>query len=330
MPPRFELAALEKALNDGRSSKMIESLVDTLAMKSFTVISLSKDEGTLFHNSLTTIGSALGRFHGCSPRFHECAGSNVSSWSRRVFMHYERTGGAAATVEGEKWPQPLATAVTSAADVDPVLVRTARAVTAALSLRTRELHEQSFTVGQFDAFFYPCDNEPASDDDEDPTANAPPSIESAEYDSSCPCPSHEDPGIITLVAETVAALEARATGEGPWERLSLGCNEICIVTGQQLAKLTAGRMRACRHRVALTAAARASLVFEIHIAGSLDPEEEEQDAGTASGTGKRSGTNGTSNSHRRAPQASWRSAKSWLWRRGRAVSRYRIRKSSER
>ena len=77
----------------------LESNADTriafsaaLATSSYAVLSLG-EEGDTLHASLATIGSKLERFHGCSPRFHECAGSNVSAWSRRVFMHFEHDAG---------------------------------------------------------------------------------------------------------------------------------------------------------------------------------------------------------------------------------------------
>lgn len=150
-----------------------------------------------------------------------------------------------------------------------------------------EMANQEFTAGQFDAFFYPSDRDGPED-----VIERPPPIESVEYDAACPCPSHCDPGIFTLVAETESALEARAQAVAPpassqgeakpstresehsWQRLHLRSNELCVVTGQQLAKLTSGRIAASPHRVALTEAARASFVFEVHTAGSLDPAEE--------------------------------------------------------
>lgn len=141
-----------------------------------------------------------------------------------------------------------------------------------------EMAEQEFTTGQFDAFYYPSDRDGPED-----IIERPPPIESAEYDDACPCPSHCDPGIFTLVAETESALEARATADpesslgSSWQRLDLKGNELCIVTGQQLAKMTAGRIAASPHRVALTQASRASFVFEVHLAGSLDPEEAEEE-----------------------------------------------------
>lgn len=127
-PRRLLLSELE-----GGASTAPAALHAVLATESFAVIVLDDPllGGTL-HSSLCAIGSRLERFHGCSPRFHECSGSTVSSWSRRVFMHYERGRGDAPFAEQAKWPQKLAEAATAAAAVDPVLCRVARAVVAAV------------------------------------------------------------------------------------------------------------------------------------------------------------------------------------------------------
>ena len=131
-----------------------------------------------------------------------------------------------------------------------------------MEAHTPEIQGRSFTDGHFEAFWYPSD---------DALDNSGDDIESEVYNDSCPCPAHTDPGIITLVAETVTALEARSTGGGPWHRLHLSAHEVAIVTGQQLGFVTGGKVPPCMHRVALTPAKRASYVFELY----LQPTKEE-------------------------------------------------------
>jgi isopenicillin N synthase-like dioxygenase len=165
---------------------------------------------------------------------------------------------------GPTWPPELAAATTAAARANAVLLQVGRAVTSALAARTEEIRGRSFTDGIFEAFWYPDDG--AADDE-----HVDDDIESDEYNHSCPCPAHTDPGIVTVIAETAAALEVRPTGGGAWHRLHLGADEMAIVTGQQLDSVTGGRVPACTHRVSLTPSTRSSYVFELYLRPT--PEE---------------------------------------------------------
>jgi isopenicillin N synthase-like dioxygenase len=82
-------------------------------------------------------------------------------------------------------------------------------------------------------------------------------------DGQCPCPSHADPGVITIVAEGTAALEVRSASDGAWRRLFLRPNEVAVLTGLQLAAHTGGDFTACSHRVAPTTEPRVSIVLEV-------------------------------------------------------------------
>ena len=262
-PTRFALTDIEAA-----QSRHQELLIRALQQRSYAVITLPASSKADVQSSLKAIGAALERFYGCSPRYHECAGSLVSGWSRRVFMHYAREGGSAATIEGVRWPGALAGAMAAAAHVDPLLARVGYAITSTLRHSFEELAAETyaFTTGQFDAFFYPDDGEGDADEKHEDEKERREAGSEETYDASCPCPSHFDPGVITLVCETESGLEAQLprAPDGIWERLSLAPGEICVVAGKTLETATKGRVPACRHRVARTAAPRASIVFEIH------------------------------------------------------------------
>jgi hypothetical protein len=76
-----------------------------------------------------------------------------------------------------------------------------------------------------------------------------------------PCPAHEDVGIVSVIADTLPGLEARGA-DGCWRQLELREDECVVIVGRALAALSCGRLRACTHRVRLTARRRTSLVFE--------------------------------------------------------------------
>lgn len=270
------LASIENALYDDSGMNAIDDLLLSFSERSYAIIKLHESEAAMLQSSLSTLGACLQSFYGTSPRYHECAGSNVSAWSRRVFMHYAREGSGSAKVEGTRWPQLLAEAAAGAAEADPLMVRIGRAVTKALALRTPELCEP-LTMGQFDCFYYPSNDV----SEEERRAQLASGEQEDAYDDECPCPSHYDPGVVTVVAETEGGLEAKLA-DGTWHRLYLRTDEVCVLAGKTLQTLTSGRLQACMHRVALTAASRASVVFEVHT-DMAEPSAPANDAGSTAG-----------------------------------------------
>ena len=83
-----------------------------------------------------------------------------------------------------------------------------------------------------------------------------------------PCPAHQDPGMVTVVADNgVSALEVQGR-DGEWHRLALQPNECVVLAGRALSTLTGGRIPACTHRVVQPSTARISMVFEVRLHGS--------------------------------------------------------------
>ena len=271
-PERLALVDIELALQEDVSER-IDAIFAAMVRESFVVVALPAPVAAELQQSLNGVGGSLAKLHGQAPRHWHCSAqfrsdaTSASSWSRRTFFHYDRNDAKEGWQEGPTWPQPLPDAVRAAAEADIVLQRVRDAVTAVLKRRTPELHEKQLTRGQFDAFFYPSDEASAEDEA---------AAQEAAYDDTCPCPSHVDPGVCTIVAESVSALEAKlASG---WHRLHLRNDELCVVLGKTFDKLTGGRIRGCEHRVANTAAERFSFVFEIHVDVPEEPEPELESA----------------------------------------------------
>ena len=76
-----------------------------------------------------------------------------------------------------------------------------------------------------------------------------------------PCPAHEDTGLLTAICNDTNALQAQLHGR--WVDIELEEDEVAIVAGRALARLTRGRVPACMHRVCSVAPSRTSLVFEV-------------------------------------------------------------------
>lgn len=251
--PRFTLPEL---LASGA-----EALAAGLVAHGFVVISLSDPEASKVASTLQRIGNVIEPFHGCTPRVRRHTRIETSTWARRTLMRYLPNGPAQ---DDDETPS-LAAAAAAAAEVAPTLLGVTRVATDAMAC----LEGQVLTDGQLDAFFYPDDDHDAAD--------------RVFEDRDCPCPSHTDPGIVTLVAERGAnALEARDVASGEWQRVVLQPHEVCLVAGSQLAKLSAGLVTACVHRVAPTAHERVSYVFEVHLRVQEEEHEEaEQKDATA-------------------------------------------------
>ena len=71
-----------------------------------------------------------------------------------------------------------------------------------------------------------------------------------------PCPTHTDPGIVSVLCDSTPALEVRSAG-GAWHHVTLGRNEVAILAGRQHPT-----ERACVHRVGHVVSPRCSLVYE--------------------------------------------------------------------
>ena len=121
------------------------------ATRSYCVLALPEP---LLDASLSRLAARLGSFYGCSPRYHEFAGTSASGFQRRILMHYDRDGGRAACIPHEgRWPEGLASCAEAMADADPLLIRAARAVIKALGRSCPALAEHAMTTGQCDAFY---------------------------------------------------------------------------------------------------------------------------------------------------------------------------------
>ena len=239
--PRHSLADVVSDVNGARE------LANALSSDGFAVVSLPEADASILSATLSTISRVLEPLHGCSPRTRRHTGAFTSTWARRILMNYIPDDEPQADNEAPA----LKEAVAAAAAVHPLLLRISRAATDGMDISC------PLSNGRLDAFFYPDDEVHCDCRDYE--------------DVACPCPSHTDPGIVTVVAETSAALEAISTAGGPWRRLDLRHDEVCIVTGQTLAKLSGGAFKACEHRVSPTSAPRASYVFEVH--ARVQPEE---------------------------------------------------------
>lgn len=230
------------------------SLTETLVAHGFAIISLTDFKALTVTTTLQQIGDILEPLHGCTPRIRHHTGVETSTWSRRTLLRYNQK---TAPQNGEETPS-LAAAAAAASEVAPILLQITRMLTNAMQC----IGDRRLTDGQLDVFYYPNDEHDTNDDIFD--------------DRDCPCPEHTDPGIVTLVAERGAnALEARDAATGEWQRVTLQPHEVCLIAGSQLAKLSDGALAACVHRVAPTAAPRASYVFEVHL--HVEDEAEEED-----------------------------------------------------
>eukprot|EP00418_Pyrodinium_bahamense_P086314 CAMPEP_0179055814 /NCGR_PEP_ID=MMETSP0796-20121207/23494_1 /TAXON_ID=73915 /ORGANISM="Pyrodinium bahamense, Strain pbaha01" /LENGTH=272 /DNA_ID=CAMNT_0020752477 /DNA_START=60 /DNA_END=875 /DNA_ORIENTATION=- len=115
-------------------------------------------------------------------------------------------------------------------------------------LLPRPAGREAPTESIIDAFYYPR-----------PTAR------------EAPCPAHEDPGVLTVIADDAPGLEVRDAG-GAWRPLALRPSDVALVVGRSWAGCEAlcsngGRpCRACMHRVCPQgAAARCSVAFEVRL-----------------------------------------------------------------
>lgn len=221
-------------------------LLDALRKHGLVVIELPASDGHVVSTTLRDIGAILEPLHGSTPRLRTQQRVMTSSWTRRILFNFLPDDPH--QYEDEEHPK-LTAAAEAAAAAQPVLLRITRVATDAIPV----LNGRVLTNGKFDAFFYPSDDDEAS------------GVYTGE-DRCCPCPEHVDPGVVTLVAELgCAAIEARDAASGSWQRVCLQPNEVCLLVGQTLSTLTDGAFPACLHRVAPTAADRASYVFEVHL-----------------------------------------------------------------
>jgi len=76
-----------------------------------------------------------------------------------------------------------------------------------------------------------------------------------------PCPAHEDPGLVTVIADDAPGLEVR-DADGAWRSVVLAADEVAILGNSGLAKI-AGHP-ACTHRV-VPCAERVSITFELRL-----------------------------------------------------------------
>ena len=256
--PRLALASCSTA-----------ELATALSTHGCVVLALPVSDATTIMSTLGTMKAVLGPLHGNAPRYRRHGRMQSSSWPRRILLNYQPEG---CTIDLREHPM-LAPATAAAAEVHPALLRCARAATDALAEHapaaaflqgeingSASRSESTTSDGHFEAFYYPDDG------------NAP---SEAFEDSDCPCPAHEDPGLCTVVAETCAALEAKSAVGGEFQRVYLRPNEVCLVTGQQLRKMSGGALPACMHRVAPTSEPRASYVFEIYLKQAAAELEED-------------------------------------------------------
>ena len=75
-----------------------------------------------------------------------------------------------------------------------------------------------------------------------------------------PCPAHEDPGLVTVIADDAPGLEVRDAGG--WRSVVLAEDEVAVLGNSGLAKI-AGHP-ACVHRV-VPCAERVSITFELRL-----------------------------------------------------------------
>ena len=76
-----------------------------------------------------------------------------------------------------------------------------------------------------------------------------------------PCPAHEDPGLVTVIADDAPGLEVR-DADGAWRSVVLAEDEVAILGNSGLAKI-AGHP-ACTHRV-VPCAERVSITVELRL-----------------------------------------------------------------
>jgi len=100
-----------------------------------------------------------------------------------------------------------------------------------------------------DAFWYPGSDGWSENHDGQPPA---------------PCPAHTDPGLLTCIVDDNPGLEAYRSN-GQWAEVAPTYAQCVIIAGRELEVITAGRIRACTHRVRPTTASRTSLVFELKL-----------------------------------------------------------------
>jgi len=257
---RFAIADVQNA-----DSAAGEELVDALRGHGFAVLTLEHHDAEKVARTLSTVGSLLTPLHRCEPRVRQSARVSVSSQPRRVMMSLHSDADCESsssddddddealacncTTDGETTTQ-LASVASAAAEAYPVLLSASRATTGALAAASPAALEAALlNDGKFDGFWYPSDG----------GAHDGGSFE----DKACPCASHTDPGIVTVIAEASGGLEVRDASDGLWRRLTLQPHELAVLTGQQLAILTGGVLAACTHRVAPMATPRTSFVLEV-------------------------------------------------------------------
>jgi hypothetical protein len=81
-----------------------------------------------------------------------------------------------------------------------------------------------------------------------------------------PCPSHEDPGLMTVVTADQPGLEVACRRGGGWLRPVLRDDEVILLANRGLAALSGHALQACTHRVANDLPApRTSCVYEIRL-----------------------------------------------------------------
>lgn len=81
-----------------------------------------------------------------------------------------------------------------------------------------------------------------------------------------PCAAHTDPGILTIISDDSPGLQVQRGGL--WETICLGPDQVAVIINRELERLSGGRLKACRHRVAMMASSterdgRISIAYEI-------------------------------------------------------------------
>ena len=264
--------ALAEVLDAG--GQRAGELTDQLCSHSFAIIELLPTDAATLGKSLDVMSMRLAPLHHSAPLVRRASASSqhepcirTSSQTRRVLMSFlpnrsehvaldsddsdsdgtdSKDGGSDG--ESNASDAALSEVAEAAHDIHPMLLHVARVATAALAAaRASALHGVPLNDGKFDAFWYPSDGATGR----------------AFQDKECPCVAHTDPGIVTIVAETTAALEVQSANDGKWRRLALGPHQLAVLTGKQLELISQGAFVACTHRVAPTAAPRASYVLEV-------------------------------------------------------------------
>ena len=254
--PRFTLSQLSN-----------KAFIEALCMHSFAVVELPAHEASLLQSALRTVGQGLQQLHGHEPsvRRYQSRVRTASSPHRIVMSFIPGTmqgseppmsdSDDSEDDDGNEADEPaLAQPAAAAEEAHTLLLKVSRMVTEAIeSAVPAALEGVVLNDGKLDGFWYP----PAG------FQIGPAHATAVLVDRDCPCASHSDPGVVTAVVETAAGIEVQSTADRQWRRLQLRPNEVCVLTGLQLTRLSGGALPACPHRVAPSAVPRASFTLEM-------------------------------------------------------------------